>query len=78
MSYVVIYHEETDSRGAVHGDSLPQWEARGWVPLGPSAEGQSTETSAELADRLAAEAERLAAVLAGTPKKRPAKKSAAE
>lgn len=65
-------------RAVVHGDSLPQWEARGWVPLGPAADGGTTETSAEQAARVAAEAERLAAVLAGTPNEpKPRKRAAA-
>lgn len=74
---IVIEHPGLDgARAVVPGESLPTWEARGFVPLGESADG-GTETSVEAAARVAAEAERLAAVVGGLAKKRPAKKVAA-
>lgn len=68
--FVVIANEQLPGqRSVVHKDSLPGWELRGWVPLGPAASTREAVTVAEVEAAAAEEAAHVAEVMSPEPKR---------
>lgn len=72
MSYVVLQNPDLDgARCTIHVDALPEFEARGWVPVGAGSGPLSTvtldEQAAADANAAARAAEQLAALQTPDP-----------
>lgn len=73
-SHIVIENPTLDARSVCAPEALSAWEARGWVALGGTSDParDPIRTDAEQAAHDAAEAERIAALLAPKSDEAPA------